>query len=73
MTGSPLKTAMAPLAGFGTGDTVISAMSGKVCLVQRGTADFATKVSNCQKSGGVGAVLYNNAAGASAAPWEPRW
>ena len=63
MTGSPVKTATAPLADFGIGDTVNTAMTGKVCLVQRGTVDFATKVSNCQKSGGVGAVLYNNAAG----------
>jgi subtilisin family serine protease len=38
-------------------------MSGKVCLIQRGTYDFATKVSNCQASGGVGAVIYNNVAG----------
>ena len=38
-------------------------MSGKVCLIQRGTYDFATKVSNCQASGGLGAVIYNNAAG----------
>ena len=63
MTGSPVKTATAPLADFGIGDVVNSAMSGKVCLVQRGTVDFATKVSNCQNSGGVGAVLYNNVAG----------
>ena len=38
-------------------------MSGKVCLVARGTIDFATKVSNCQASGGVGAVVFNNVAG----------
>lgn len=38
-------------------------MAGKVCLVQRGTYDFATKVANCQASGGVAAVVYNNAAG----------
>ena len=64
MTGSPVKTATAPLADFGIGDTVNPAMTGRVCLVQRGTVDFATKVSNCQQSGGVGAVLYNNAPGA---------
>jgi subtilisin family serine protease len=34
-----------------------------VCLIARGTIDFATKVSNCEKSGGLGAVIYNNAAG----------
>ena len=64
MEGSPVKTATAPLADFGIGDAVNSAMAGKVCLIARGTVDFATKVSNCQTSGGVGAVVYNNVAGA---------
>ncbi|QOL48660.1 S8 family serine peptidase [Massilia litorea] len=64
MEGSPLKTATAPLADFGIGDAINTAVSGKVCLIARGTVDFATKVSNCQNSGGVGAVVYNNVAGA---------
>jgi subtilisin family serine protease len=64
MEGSPVKTATAPLADFGIGDAVNTAVSGKVCLIARGTVDFATKVSNCQASGGVGAVVYNNVAGA---------
>jgi subtilisin family serine protease len=63
MEGSPVKTATAALADFGIGDTVNTAVSGKVCLIQRGTVDFATKVLNCQNSGGVGAVVYNNVAG----------
>jgi subtilisin family serine protease len=63
MDGSPKKTATAPLADFGIGNAVNPAMSGKVCLIARGTVDFATKVGNCQSSGGVGAVVYNNAAG----------
>jgi subtilisin family serine protease len=64
MEGSPVKTVTAPLADFGIGDAVNTAVSGKVCLIARGTVDFATKVSNCQNSGGVGAVVYNNVAGA---------
>ncbi len=64
MTGSPNKLATAPLADFGLGTAVDTAMSGKVCLISRGTVDFATKVMNCQNSGGVGAVIYNNVAGA---------
>ncbi len=64
MEGSPVKTATAPLADFGIGDAVNTAMTGKVCLIARGTVDFSTKVSNCQASGGVGAVVYNNVAGA---------
>jgi subtilisin family serine protease len=63
MDGSPKTTASAPLADFGLGDAVNTAVSGKVCLIARGTIDFATKVSNCQASGGVGAVVYNNVAG----------
>lgn len=63
MDGSPKKSATALLADFGLGGTTMAGMSGKVCLIQRGTYDFATKVSNCQASGGVGAVVYNNVAG----------
>ncbi|SHH28079.1 S8 family serine peptidase [Massilia sp. CF038] len=63
MDGSPVKTVTAPLADFGIGDKTSTTVAGKVCLVQRGTVDFATKVMNCQNSGGVGAIVYNNAAG----------
>jgi subtilisin family serine protease len=63
MDGSPKTAASGALADFGLGDAVNPAMSGKVCLIQRGTIDFATKVSNCQASGGVAAVVYNNVAG----------
>jgi subtilisin family serine protease len=63
MAGSPIKSATAPLADFGIGNALNSAMAGKVCVIARGTVDFATKVMNCQNSGGVGAVVYNNVAG----------
>lgn len=64
MDGSPRATATGALADFGLGGTAVAgSMSGKVCLIQRGTYDFSTKVSNCQSSGGVGAVVYNNVAG----------
>jgi subtilisin family serine protease len=64
MDGSPAKTASGALADFGLGGTASAgSMTGKVCLIQRGTYDFAVKVSNCQASGGVGAVVYNNVAG----------
>lgn len=61
LTGSPKASASAPLADFGLGDVVNPAMAGKVCLIKRGTFTFAEKVSNCQNSGGVGAIVYNNA------------
>ena len=38
-------------------------MSGKICLIQRGTLTFAEKVTFCETSGGLGAVIYNNAPG----------
>jgi len=63
MEGSPAGSATAPLADFGLGTATDSAMAGKVCLIRRGSVSFATKVSNCQASGGVGAVVYNNVAG----------
>ncbi len=63
MAGSPKASATGPLADFGLGDALNPAMAGKMCLVARGSIDFATKVRNCQASGGVGAVVYNNAAG----------
>ncbi len=63
MDGSPRLSRTGPLANFGLGGAVMAGMTGKVCLIQRGTYDFATKVNNCQASGGVGAVVYNNAAG----------
>ena len=63
MEGSPKTSASAALADFGIGDAVNAAVAGKVCLIARGAIDFATKVSNCQASGGVGAVVYNNEPG----------
>ena len=63
MDGSPVGSATGALADFGLGGTTLGGMTGKICLIQRGTYDFAVKVSNCQASGGVGAVIYNNVAG----------
>jgi subtilisin family serine protease len=63
ITGAPLLAVSAPLADFGTGDTVNPAMAGKLCLIARGASSFATKVTNCQASGGVGAIVYNNVYG----------
>jgi subtilisin family serine protease len=63
MDGSPKGTVSAPLADFGLGDAVDTSVAGKVCLIQRGNVAFSDKVLNCQNSGGVGAVVYNNVAG----------
>lgn len=64
VTGAPYGTVTAPLADFGIGDVINPAMAGKVCLIKRGAIAFGAKVANCQASGGVGAVLFNNVAGA---------
>ena len=61
--GSPVATATAPLADFGLGEVVNPAMAGKVCLISRGNIAFGDKVKNCETSGGVGAVIFNNVAG----------
>ena len=61
LVGSPRTSASAALADFGMGDEVNQAMAGKVCLIKRGVTTFADKVSKCANSGGVGAVIFNNA------------
>lgn len=63
MDGSPKATVTAPLADFGLGDAVNTAVAGKICVIQRGNIAFSDKVTNCQNSGGVGAIVYNNVAG----------
>jgi subtilisin family serine protease len=64
MVGSPNASATGPLADFGLGDTPApGSMAGKVCLIQRGNISFSDKVLNCQSSGGLGAVIYNNVPG----------
>lgn len=64
MDGSPALAAAGPLADFGLGDTPVpGSMTGKVCLISRGAIAFSDKVLNCQSSGGIGAVIYNNEAG----------
>lgn len=64
MAGSPRTSATGVLADFGLGDTpVAGSMTGKVCLISRGTIAFGLKVQNCEASGGVGAVVYNNTTG----------
>ena len=63
MDGSPAGDVTAALADFGLGTATDNAMAGKICLIKRGSISFAAKVSNCQASGGVGAVVYNNVAG----------
>ncbi|MFN7950173.1 MAG: S8 family serine peptidase [bacterium] len=34
--------------------------SGKLCVIERGTITFVEKVKECKRSGGLGAVIFNN-------------
>ncbi|WP_196139725.1 S8 family serine peptidase [Aliikangiella sp. G2MR2-5] len=56
-------SASGALYNFGTGESTNSGASGKVCLIERGNISFHDKVKNCENSGGVGAIIYNNVAG----------
>jgi subtilisin family serine protease len=65
MEGSPRASGGGALADFGLGLAAApGSMAGRVCLIRRGEVSFAQKVVNCQLSGGVGAIVYNNTAGA---------
>jgi subtilisin family serine protease len=64
MGNSPRAEGTGALADFGFGDAPApGSMAGKVCLISRGNISFADKATNCQSSGGVAAIIYNNAAG----------
>ncbi len=60
-------SAAGSLYDFATGESVDNGASGKVCLIQRGNISFHDKVQNCENSGGVGAIIYNNTAGSLSA------
>jgi len=49
--------------GIGNPGQCGAGISGNIALIQRGTLDFATKVTNAKNQGAVAAVIYNNAAG----------
>ena len=51
------------LYNLGTGEAIDTSAAGKVCLIQRGNISFHDKVKNCEDSGGIGAIIYNNTTG----------
>ncbi|GAW97037.1 MULTISPECIES: trypsin-like serine protease [Colwellia] len=61
---SPADQASATMVDCGIGDSQCSAASNKICLIARGDVDFSVKVDNCQAGGGIGAIIFNNTAGA---------
>ncbi len=48
---------------FATGEAVDAGADGKICVIQRGVISFHDKVLNCENSGGIGAIIYNNEPG----------
>jgi subtilisin family serine protease len=64
MDGSPTLSRSGALVDCGLGGTNCANAGGRICLIERGTYDFSTKVQSCQNGGGVGAIIYNNTAGA---------
>ncbi|MGW1763850.1 M28 family peptidase [Streptomyces sp. NPDC002073] len=67
--GVTADVAVAPVDADGTngcepGDFAAGAFTGKIALVKRGGCTFAVKQTNAYAAGAVGAVIYNNTAGA---------
>ena len=48
---------------FGLGDRVDFGASGNICIIERGVITFEQKVINCETSGGLGVIIYNNEPG----------
>ncbi|MEJ7862318.1 MAG: S8 family serine peptidase [Pyrinomonadaceae bacterium] len=49
--------------GLGQTGEFPAGVAGNIALIQRGTIDFATKVTNAMNAGATAAILYNNVAG----------
>ncbi|WP_374775191.1 M28 family metallopeptidase [Streptomyces sp. NBC_01310] len=67
--GVTAPVAVAPVDADGTngcepGDFASGTFTGKIALVKRGGCTFAVKQANAAQAGAVGAIIYNNTAGA---------
>ncbi|MFD5507049.1 M28 family metallopeptidase [Streptomyces sp. NPDC127051] len=67
--GVSARIAVAPVDADGTngcepGDFAAGAFTGRIALVKRGGCTFAVKQANAAAAGAVGAIIYNNTAGA---------
>ena len=56
-------TASATTFDFGLGEVTDTGANGKICVIERGGITFHDKVLNCEDSGGIGAIIYNNEPG----------
>jgi hypothetical protein len=57
--GSGYGTVTATLVDCGLGTAACTGAKGKVCLIQRGQIYYCEKVMNCQRAGGLAAIMYN--------------
>lgn len=48
------------IVACGVGDTICADATDNVCLIERGEVNFSEKADNCEASGGIGAIIYNN-------------
>lgn len=44
----------------GIGDAACADATDKICVIKRGEVNFSEKADNCEASGGIGAIIYNN-------------
>lgn len=58
-----IGSASGSLYFMGTAESVDTAASGNVCVIDRGVISFFDKVANCEASGGIGAIVINNEPG----------
>ncbi len=62
-TGGRSGNVTADIADCGPAQTQCTAVTEKICLIDRGTNTFAEKVNNCESAGGIGAIIANNEVG----------
>lgn len=60
---SPMGEVIAEVVDCGLGDNLCPTAQDKICLMSRGDINFSVKVNNCELSGGIAAIIYNNASG----------
>jgi len=60
LQGVPTKNFSGVLADCGPAFDTCANVSGKVCLIKRGTNTFEEKIRNCRKGGGIAAIIFNH-------------
>jgi secreted trypsin-like serine protease len=63
LIGSPATLFSGILVDCGLATEPCALVKDNICLISRGNNTFASKVSNCEAGGGIGAIIYNNVEG----------